>query len=213
MQLVTPGNYTDIDDLISAIYEGFAHIKRWDDVSAGENTRFSLRDVVSIYVNKATQRLTFQFKENRFKCYHLRLTFPHPALRELFGLGDTSVVRLGSPNLHLRAEDRPHNPPSFTVDRPVNLHRGVYNLYIYSDIVGNSVVGNRNVPLLHLVPVQGKQGEYVSLAVENKIYRPVVGREIRTVWIKVADFEGDRVKFNHGSGEFVAVLHFRNLRK
>ena len=62
-----------------------------------------------------------------------------------------------------------------------------------------------------MLPVQGDEGEYMHFQVQNIVYKEVKAGHIPSIHIKVADVKGDRVKFNHGSGEFTCLMHLRKV--
>jgi len=44
---------------------------------------------------------------------------------------------------------------------PVDIHQGLYAIYIYGDLLEHHVVGDTVAPLLSIVPVEGQHGDTV----------------------------------------------------
>ena len=51
---------------------------------------------------------------------------------------------------------------SSTAERAVDLGHSFHDLYVYCDIMQSQYVGDALVPLLRIVPVEGKDGERIS---------------------------------------------------
>ena len=49
-----------------------------------------------------------------------------------------------------------------TAERAVDLEHSFHDLYVYGDIIQSQYVGDALVPLLRIVPVEGKDGERIS---------------------------------------------------
>ncbi len=56
----------------------------------------------------------------------------------------------------------------------VDMAQGFYSLYVYTDVVEPRVVGDTVVPLLRVVPIEGKHGDVVSKSFDNVQYVPVL---------------------------------------
>ena len=89
------------------------------------------------------------------------------------------------------------------------MNAGFNNLYIYSDIVQASDLGNSHTKLLGCVPnIRSKEGwgGPVFHAPRNLVYRPVQLRTFDTIEIGITDDSGQLVNFK--SGVVVIKLHF-----
>lgn len=91
--------------------------------------------------------------------------------------------------------------------REVDLNQGLYMLYVYCNIVEEQIVGNSMVPLLKIVPVEGRHGENVTKEYINPQYVPVYISHISDLLIRIRDDAGEKVPF--GRGRVQATLHFR----
>ena len=82
------------------------------------------------------------------------------------------------------------------------------NLYIYSDIVKYSLVGNIYAPLLRIVP-HGKKPTlgYRNIQFQHRYYLPLNTENIKQIGIFLYDNQGELIKFR--SGKVTVVLHFR----
>ena len=81
-------------------------------------------------------------------------------------------------------------------------------VYLYTDIVCRSVVGNKMAPLLRVVDVQGKQGDIISVIFEQPLYIPVLKRVFNNIHIQLATDTGQNIPFAD-QGRVISVLHFR----
>ena len=91
----------------------------------------------------------------------------------------------------------------------VQLDRGVFAAFIYSDIVKPSLVGDSLTPLLCSVPISNsKFGSVANYSMYKPEYRPVVNQKFETITIKVCDANGRLLSLNNSS-HFMITLHFK----
>lgn len=83
-------------------------------------------------------------------------------------------------------------------------------LYVYSDAVEPSIVGDLRASLLRVVPTNAPHGSYKSVHYERPHYLPVGFRQSRTIRIELRLESGDVVPFE--SGTVLVKLHFRRRR-
>ena len=83
-----------------------------------------------------------------------------------------------------------------TAERQVDLEYGFHDLFIYCDLIQSQYVGEALVPLLRIVPIEGKVGEQVSKSFLRPQYLPV-SRKADT---------GESVPFEFG--RVLLTLHF-----
>lgn len=95
-------------------------------------------------------------------------------------------------------------------ERVIDVHQGFYSLYVYCSLVEPRVVGDVEVPLLRIVPVQGNDGEVITKSYENVQYLPLLQKSFNTVEIDIKKDTGDKVPFERG--KLVVTLHFRRRR-
>lgn len=93
----------------------------------------------------------------------------------------------------------------------VDVDAGLHSLFVYSDIVENTIVGDRNVPLLRIISVKGKDGETTDAIFSQPHYLPVAGSNIQIIEINIMDDLGNPVQFERGKVH--ATLHFRPRRE
>lgn len=94
-----------------------------------------------------------------------------------------------------------------TAPREVDLDHGFHNLYVYCDIVETQFVGNAQVPLLRIVPVEGNDGERVTNTFTSPQYLPVSRKEFETIEVNIRRDSGEIVPFE--AGRLLVTLHFR----
>ena len=111
----------------------------------------------------------------------------------------TRFLTIPKPSTSLWREDA-----ESCVDLSINTH----NLFIYTNIIKETLVGNQYVPLLRTVPTLEKnRNTYVSVQFTNFHYIPLVSNYIKQITIDIRDDQGDNIKFQ--SGKVTVKLHFR----
>ena len=80
-------------------------------------------------------------------------------------------------------------------------------LYVYSDIVGDELVGDVKVPLLRAVPIDGDMGDFVHKEFIRPYYKSLTKGYINSILIEVKDDTGQDIDFT--LGKVICTLHFR----
>jgi len=93
--------------------------------------------------------------------------------------------------------------------RPIDLTRGVGNLYIYCDIIRQSIVGNTLTKLLKVVQVPNvvKFGDQITITPENPVYIPLEKTDFSSILIDIKDQTGETIPFQFG--RTICTLHFK----
>lgn len=94
--------------------------------------------------------------------------------------------------------------------KSVDLNASLHQIYIYSDIINETLVGNKFVPLLRIVNVRGSFGENIYTAFQDLHYVEVKTLTINSIEITLRDDQGNPVPFQYG--KVIAKLHFRRRR-
>ena len=97
-----------------------------------------------------------------------------------------------------------------TAELAVDLEHGFHDLYVYCDIIQSQYVGDALVPLLRIVPVEGKDGERVSKSFIRPQYLPVSRKQFESIEVNIKRDTGETVPFEFG--EVLLTLHFRQSR-
>ena len=87
----------------------------------------------------------------------------------------------------------------------------ISTLYIYCNLIKYQLVGNTEVPLLGVCPINGRDGEQVYWGFIPPYYIALNTKVIDCVEIKLTDEHGVLVPFDP-SGKVVCRLHFRRKR-
>ncbi len=82
------------------------------------------------------------------------------------------------------------------------------SIYVYSSVVEFNCVGDYSVPLLTVVPVDGKHGSIVSYTPQRPQYKPVAQEYISEIEINLCRSNGSLIEFNK-KGVVRVVLHFK----
>jgi hypothetical protein len=92
-----------------------------------------------------------------------------------------------------------------------DLHAGLRMIYIYSDIVSHTLVGDSKVPLLRVCVTEGKYGEMVSATFTDPHYVPLARNDMDTIEVNINSELGKLVPFEFGKS--VVTLHFRRKNR
>lgn len=103
-------------------------------------------------------------------------------------LGEMQLYAEGTYNLY-----------SVTAVRGPDMRLTCYNIFIYSNLVRETLVGNVMVPILRAVPVDKEMdGKYVGLSFDRLHYRPIAGNFFEYIDIKLTNDMGENLKFTWG---------------
>ena len=88
----------------------------------------------------------------------------------------------------------------------MDVNQGFYSLYVYCNLIEPRIIGDSEVPLLRIVPVEGHSGKMITKPYENIQYVPMLQKHFRTIEIDKKKDTGQRVPFE--LGKLVVTLHF-----
>ena len=97
-----------------------------------------------------------------------------------------------------------------TAEREADLDHGFHDLYVYCDIIQPQYVGDAFVPLIRIVPVEGKDGQRVSKSFVRPQYVPVSRKQFESIEVNIKWDTGETVPFEFG--RVLLTLHFRQSR-
>lgn len=93
-----------------------------------------------------------------------------------------------------------------------DLRISCYNIYCYSNLVRNSLVGNSQVPLLRAIAVdQENDQKHVGLSFDRLRYRPLSSNFFEYIDIRLTDDMGEDLEFK--SGKVIVTLKFKRKKK
>ena len=97
-----------------------------------------------------------------------------------------------------------------TAEKEADLDHGFHDLYVYCDIIQPQYVGDALVPLLRILPVEGKDGERISKSFIRPQYLPVSRKQFESIEVNIKRDTGETVPFEFG--RVLLTLHFRQSR-
>jgi len=97
--------------------------------------------------------------------------------------------------------------PKYTFD----LQTGLRMIYIYSDVVSYTPVGDTKAPLLRVCVTEGRYGDMISNSFTDIHYVSLARSELDTIEIFISNELGKSVPFEFG--KTVVTLHFRRKNK
>jgi hypothetical protein len=86
----------------------------------------------------------------------------------------------------------------YVSDWVADVKKGLNSLYVYSPLVEPRMVGDAQVPLLRIIPVEGRDGEMITRVFDPIQYCPLLQRRFQTVEIDIRDDTGSIVPFERG---------------
>ncbi len=94
---------------------------------------------------------------------------------------------------------------------PVEISGGYHSLFVYSDIVYPSYIGDTCTQILRVVeiPRKAKFGEQCVIKYENSQYRRLLLSEFESIEISIKDDSGELIPFKFG--RVIVTLHFKKL--
>ena len=90
---------------------------------------------------------------------------------------------------------------------PPDLRFGRYALFIYTDISESVFVGDSHVPLLRIVPIEGKDDSVITKTYDKLHYVPLLKNHFDSIEIHITDDMGNFYNFQYG--KVIVKLHFR----
>jgi hypothetical protein len=123
------------------------------------------------------------------------------------------VFRMSSALADLLGYDgtRGYGRGEYHADRTFDLNSNFRMLYLYTDIVSYSFVGDTQVPLLRVVNAQGIYGEMVQMTFTHPHYVPLAQTSFECIEVNINDELGKAIPFEFGKA--VVTLHFRRKNK
>jgi hypothetical protein len=98
----------------------------------------------------------------------------------------------------------------YVSDWVADVKKGLISLYVYCPLVEPRMVGDAQVPLLKIVPWEGRDGEMITRVFDPIQYCPLLKRRFQTVEIDIRDDTGSIVPFERG--RVVVTLHCRKRK-
>lgn len=101
--------------------------------------------------------------------------------------------------------------PVFHSELSVKLNSGFRNLFIYTDIISPTPVGNSYTKLLRILPVKSSTpfSEQLTVFFERPLYHKLLKTELDIIELDIKTDFGETVQFNFG--KIVATLLFRKV--
>jgi hypothetical protein len=102
-------------------------------------------------------------------------------------------------------------PGEYVSDTPFDMNAGLRLMYIYSDLVSYSTVGDIKSPLLRVVNASSTRGETSRITFSKPYFIPVSRKEIDTIEVNINNERGLPFPFEYGKS--VVTLHFRRINR
>ena len=94
---------------------------------------------------------------------------------------------------------------------PCDLNAGIYNLFVYTDIIQYQAVGDSYSPLLGVVNVKGDFGDITNIRYHTLHYMPLSKNYIKNIRIEIKSDRNKPVDFVFGNT--IVKLHFNPVQR
>ena len=154
----------------------------------------------------------------RVPCNHFRLQYNPFNKKMFFWLKRGSNIEIPSQKLQnylglnrssLNADPSSENTRKYSTE-PCDFENETVHLYVYTNIIKNSQIGNIFAPVLRIVNIEEEhtsKTDYIHRIYEKPQYHPLSFSNINEIEIKLCNTEGETVNFFQG--DTVVALHFR----
>ena len=149
------------------------------------NTNGRFKDELQLSFDTLNRKVTLHL-QNKVKVYF-------SDIRQMLGFSPNKVISRIS-----------------TAEQAVDLEHGFHDLYVYCDVIQSQYVGDALVPLLRIVPIEGKDGERISKSFIRPQYLPVNRKQFESIEVNIKRDTGETVPFEFG--RVLLTLHFRQSR-
>ncbi len=100
-------------------------------------------------------------------------------------------------------------PVKNTAKYTADINGGMYSLFVYTNIVQNTIIGNSLVPLLQCVTIPNRPGEIIEENFPIPHYVPVILKEVSSIHLDIKDDTNKYIQFNWG--KIIAKFHFKRV--
>ena len=165
------------------------HIERVTSVREDEEQVPSMTNLsFRVEFNEKTNKVKF-FVDS--KAYYMKFS---KKLKQILDVGDRNDAEL-----------------SYSSESEVDVNRARHTMFVYCDLVEDSIVGDVRAPLLRTTLASGKYGEDVREVFNKPMYIPLRTNHFDTIQIAIKTETGEDMPFNYGIS--YVILHFRRVGK
>lgn len=189
---VNPLQPIDAGNSISLIVKEYPQIKRMKRITE------------TLYINggiyKTADDLFKQFREIRM--------FQLPDFKVALYVPETYEVTFTKALADMLGFTEQHfTRGSYNSTYPLELHAGITEIMVYSDILESHHVGDAHVPLLRIIPCLNEKGDQIVKHYEKPIYFPLKKQFLDTIEIELRTSSGQNIIFT--GGKTIVCLSFR----
>jgi hypothetical protein len=113
--------------------------------------------------------------------------------------------------IHVRIQKAIFPTGEYVLDWVADVKKGLNSLYVYCPLVEPRMVGDAHVPLLGIVPAEGRDGEMITRVLDPIQYCLLLQRRFQTMEIDIRDDAGSIVPFERG--RVVVTIHCRKRKE
>ena len=98
----------------------------------------------------------------------------------------------------------------YTAPHPADVEAGMYNIFVYTDIVKYQTVGDSYVPLLRIVHIAGADKRIMTRTYDRPHYHRLCKTHIDSIEISLKSDQNQPIPFTYG--KTIIKLHFRPVK-
>lgn len=175
---------------------------------------FYRKSKLVFFYNRFTNKIGVRpfYKKNPLGDY---VIFHDERLREMLGMSTADIRKVGPKKLgNKRCYLEKKSFRVFEYEQNFNLYCG--NVFVYSDIVEESDLGNVKANILEILTVPerdlSKRSNRLNFPFPRPHYKGLNKNLVQSIGIKLCDELGQELKFND-NGKTLVDLHFRRIKK
>lgn len=133
------------------------------------------------------------------------ITLEEPAMDIQLSNGLAYMLGYDAENFHDISDDPGIAP------HPPDLRAGVVSIYVYSDLVEHTIVGDTVAPLLRAVAIQSNFGDIVEKTFQVPHYVPLLKKDFDSIEIEIKTDQNRLLDIQFG--KTIVKLHFRRRKQ
>lgn len=98
----------------------------------------------------------------------------------------------------------------YLAPHPADVNVGMYNMFVYTDIVDHQTVGDSYVPLLRIVHISGANNHMITNTYDRPHYLRLCKTHIDSIEISLKTDQNQHIPFTYG--KVIIKLHFRPVK-
>jgi hypothetical protein len=160
---------------------------------------------------QSTENIYFDKSKNKLaQDYWSKIIFTYePNIQKFYVLANSTILKIRlSPELaYILGYKNEQIGHGKWADFMPDVSGEIRQLYVYTNIIEQSIVGNQKAPILRVVNVVGEHGQIQEAIYSTEFHFKLQTKRISEIRIEIRSSTGKPVKFQWGNT--IAILHFK----